>query len=103
MIMKDNKQNEELQTRREFLKEAAKKALPVIGAIALAGSPILAQAANSKVDYECSCTGCTGGCSYTCQYTCKGACMNGCKGGCKETCVHGCKGTCQHYCTHGTK
>lgn len=41
--------NEELKSRREFFKEAAKKALPVLGAIALAGSPIIAQAAKKQV------------------------------------------------------
>ena len=38
--MKTKNENEELQSRREFFKSAAKKALPVIGAIALALSTL---------------------------------------------------------------
>ena len=37
--MKKNEKNEELQSRREFFKKAAKGALPILGAIALAGAP----------------------------------------------------------------
>ena len=37
--MHNNKKNEELQTRREFFKKAAKGALPILGAIVLAGTP----------------------------------------------------------------
>ncbi|MBP5535462.1 MAG: hypothetical protein J6X62_01580 [Bacteroidales bacterium] len=39
--MEEKKQNEEFKSRREFFKEAAKKALPIIGAIALASSTLL--------------------------------------------------------------
>ena len=41
--MKKNK-NEELQSRREFFKKAAKGALPILGAIILASNPVLAKA-----------------------------------------------------------
>lgn len=83
--MKNNKENEELQSRREFFKEAAKKALPVIGAIALVSSPIVAQAAE-KVPM-----GCENNCSGTCAGRCEGGCAeNGCKGGCSGTCDSGC-------------
>ena len=37
--MEKNEKNEELQNRREFFKKAAKSALPILGAIVLAGSP----------------------------------------------------------------
>lgn len=98
--MEEKKQNEELQSRREFFKEAAKKALPVIGAIALASSPILAQAAEKE---PMGCTGtcygmCQGSCK-GCQYTCSGTCKNGCTGcqyTCSGTCSNSCKGTCIH-------
>ena len=46
--MEEKKQKEELQSRREFFKQAAKKALPVIGAIALASTPIIANAAEKE-------------------------------------------------------
>lgn len=41
--------NEELQSRREFFKEAAKKTLPVIGLVALGGIQISAFASNNGV------------------------------------------------------
>ena len=39
------KKNEELQSRREFFKKAAKGALPILGAILLAGMPNVVNAA----------------------------------------------------------
>ena len=42
--MKEKKKNEELQNRREFFKNKKKKALPIIGAIALSNTPVLAHA-----------------------------------------------------------
>ena len=38
-IMK--KENNEIQSRREFFKKAAKGALPILGAVLLASSPII--------------------------------------------------------------
>jgi len=111
--MKEKKQNEEIQSRREFFKQAAKKALPVIGAIALASSPIALQAHNVDMGYcsHCSddCTnGCSNGCSRSCrtdcQINCKGvsstvvgsckSCENYCGGGCQNSCSHRCDGSC---------
>lgn len=37
--MKKNEKNEELQSRRDFFKKAAKGALPILGAILLSGAP----------------------------------------------------------------
>ena len=93
--MKEKKQNEEIQSRREFFKEAAKKALPVIGAIALASSPIIAQTANRTDPMGCTgtCYGmCVGSCK-GCEYTCSGTCKNGCTG-----CRYTCSGTCKNGC-----
>ena len=42
--MEKKKQNEELQSRREFFKKAVKGALPILGAVVLAGNPMLAKA-----------------------------------------------------------
>lgn len=95
--MKKNEKNEELQSRREFFKKAAKGALPILGAIALAGAPGVVKAAEEAMDcnYSCSnscrgncyggCSGsCGGACSYSCQNTCKGSCQGRCSGGCSS-------------------
>lgn len=44
--MKKNGKNEELQSRREFFKRAAKGALPILAGAALLSSPILSETAN---------------------------------------------------------
>mgnify|MGYP006916089797 CR=1 FL=1 len=85
--MKEKKQNEELQNRREFFKDAAKKALPIIGAIALASSPLIAQAAEKSEPP----TGCDT-CSYACGGSCASGCSRGCSGSCKSWCAIGCGG-----------
>ena len=69
--MHNNKKNEELQSRREFFKKAAKGALPILGAIALANVPNLAQAVNTQSTYCVAGAACTGGCSGSCKGTCK--------------------------------
>ena len=52
--MVKNEKNEELQSRREFFKKAAKGALPILGAVVLASAPGLANAAESAVEMGCS-------------------------------------------------
>lgn len=99
--MKEKKQNEELQSRREFFKEAAKKALPIIGAIALASSPIIAQAAEKE---HMGCNGycaqhCSAGCASTCTGSCTGTCK-GCSGTCETACARGCAATCNGLGRH---
>ena len=42
--MADKKRNEELQSRRDFFKKAAKGVLPILGAVVLAGVPNLVKA-----------------------------------------------------------
>lgn len=54
MHMEKNKQNEELQSRREFFKKAAKSALPILGAVVLASAPGIANAAESAAEMGCS-------------------------------------------------
>mgnify|MGYP003080044834 FL=1 len=84
--MKKNEKNEELQSRREFFKKAAKGVLPILGAIVLANAPVIANA--SEVS------------------TCHGSCVAACMDGCTTSCQHICKGTCKTWCsTHcsGTK
>jgi CXXX repeat radical SAM target protein len=93
--MEEKKQNEELQSRREFFKQAAKKALPVLGAIALMSSPIIAQAAEKDP------MGCTGTCYGACRNACKG-CSTTCEGSCKHSCT-GCSTTCYGGCKNYNK
>ncbi|MDE5783511.1 MAG: Cys-Xaa-Xaa-Xaa repeat radical SAM target protein [Prevotella sp.] len=80
--MEKKMKNEELQNRREFFKNAAKGALPILGAIVLAGVPNVVKAAEDAP------MGCTG--------TCYTGCKNGCRG-CSTTCTGGCS----HYACKG--
>ena len=95
--MKKQTENEELQSRREFFKQAAKKVLPVVGAIALASSPILAQA-TEKESMGCN-TNCQIACAKGCYIFCEGTCKDTCLKTCKGTCVGGCKRTCKDLST----
>lgn len=105
--MKKQNENEELQSRREFFKEAAKKALPLLGAIALASSPIVAKAAekepmscNSACSVGCgsNCSGyCDGTCTSTCGRLCNG-CQTSCQGGCLRNCNAQCRDNCYTAC-----
>ena len=85
--MKKNKNNEELQTRREFFKKAAKGVLPIIGAVVLASAPGIVRAAEST-PMGCN-NGCDGTCSGTCA-SCASKCSVGCGGYCRQNCSSGC-------------
>ena len=89
--MEKNKKNEELQSRREFFKKAAKGALPILAAVTLASAPQLSKAAEVM---GCG-SGCKSYCSAACQTTCKGACDAGCGGSCGASCTNGCKNGCK--------
>ncbi|MBR1785064.1 MAG: hypothetical protein IJ760_06485 [Bacteroidales bacterium] len=92
---KQNKENEELQSRRQFFKEAAKKVLPVVGAIALANMPIVANAATVSEDFPEDCNGsCSYGCGRVCSTGCSNSCSGSCSGGCKGGCYRSCSGSC---------
>lgn len=93
--MKSNK-NEELKSRRDFFKKAAKSALPIIGAIVLS-SPLSKAMATTDPAEGCQ-WGCSGSCWSSCQSTCRGACATGCTG----TCTGGCKGACANSCNAGS-
>jgi hypothetical protein len=92
--MNDEKKDE-LQSRRQFFKKAAKGALPILGAIALANMPIIAKA--SETAMGCS-SGCYTSCSNTCSNTCVGGCNSRCSG-CGTACGHGCATGCSGGCT----
>ena len=80
--MSNKNSNEELQSRREFFKKAAKAALPVVGAVVLSSLPIVKSEAA---------TGCwDGGCSYECDGSCNDSCYGSCKGTCNASCKWGC-------------
>ena len=101
--MKEEKkiQNEELQSRREFFKKAAKGVLPVLGAIALMNMPLLSQALE-KGESPDDCSGsCSYGCGRSCSYGCSSSCSGSCSGGCKGSCMQSCSGTCQSGCKGG--
>lgn len=82
--MEKNKK-EELQSRRDFFKSAAKVALPVIGAAIFSQLPIKTQASEM---------GCTG--------TCYGRCDGSCRG-CYTTCTGTCDGSCRNTCQYSSK
>ena len=82
--MTDKKKNEELQSRREFFKKAAKAVLPIVGAVALSNLP-LSSLATEKEDPETYCdwgctNSCSGSCGRSCSYGCDGSCAGSCDG-----------------------
>lgn len=82
------KENDEIQSRREFFKNAAKKALPILG-VAFLGSLPLNNVMGAKLQPS--------GCEYSCSGSCSGGC-SGCSGSCSGGCS-GCSGTCSSSCT----
>ena len=81
--MSNKKQNEELQSRREFFKKAAKAALPVVGAVVLSSIPFAKTEAATGCRNSCygSCVGCQGTCMTNCAVKCSGcgtSCFKGC-------------------------
>lgn len=92
--MKKNEKNEELQSRREFFKKAAKGALPILGAIVLANAPAVINAAENAP------MGCSrqDGCSATCASSCQRYCTGKCDALCRDSCYNDCTGTCKSTC-----
>lgn len=89
--MNEKNKQEEIQTRREFFKKAAKSALPVLGAAILSSVPFAEAAAQFGCGFTCS-GGCADGCSTHCGFGCEGGCKGGC-GGCRGLCQASCSGT----------
>lgn len=81
------KLNDEIQSRREFFKSAAKKALPILGTVALMSMPniVKSNAVTSQISSDV-CEGCTGLCT-----GCTGC--TSCSGWCEGSCT-GCTGSC---------
>ncbi|MBD5334745.1 MAG: Cys-Xaa-Xaa-Xaa repeat radical SAM target protein [Bacteroides sp.] len=112
--MKSNK-NEELQSRRQFFKKAAKAALPILGTIVLANTPLIAKASgmgSSSCNSYCS-NSCSGRCTSGCSTRCYGGCNTGCERSCKSDCSISCRASsngynsgcndCKGYCWSGCK
>lgn len=95
--MSNKNKNEELQSRREFFKKAAKAALPVVGAVVMSTMPLVKAEAITGCDYGCL-SSCSGACYQGCQGTCYGNCQNGCQQGCYTGCRNTCQGTCSGGC-----
>jgi len=84
--MKKNVKNEELQSRREFFKSAAKGALPIL-AFTVLGPSFLSSCKKDDDDKDEGCgTKCTGGCGSSCSGDCDGGCTNNCDGLCGGDC-----------------
>lgn len=80
------KENEELQSRREFFKKTAKGALPILG-ISLFGTSLLTSCDKDDEPSNGGNNGGNGNCS--CSNTCSGSCSGDCAGNCD-----GCSGSC---------
>ena len=97
--MKQKNAKKKTQSRREFFKNAAKKALPIIGAVALLSNPMIAKAVEKEP------TNCRNACADDCAGRCEGSCYSTCKGTCEGSCLKGCYsscyGTCNSTCTGG--
>ena len=97
-------ENNNLKSRREFFKEAARNALPIIGVVALMSNPVIAKAVDTEA---MSCTNsCYNSCSGSCTDACTGRCREGCSGcgtACQKGCSIGCTGTCSGHCSGKNK
>lgn len=95
--MKNKNHDEELQSRREFFKKAAKGALPILGTIILSNLPNISNAEEVELGCDFGCTyGCKGSCGRVCSFGCTNSCAGSCDGGCKGYCSGSCKGSCSY-------
>ena len=93
--MKKNEKNEELQSRREFFKKAAKGALPILGTAIITTAPLkifASESGSNSCNWSCEAS-CSGGCM-----GCTGSCTGGCQSSCTNSCVGGCRITCSANC-----
>ena len=100
--MEEKNKREEIQSRREFFKKAAKAALPVVGAAILSSVPFIKVEATPSGCYNYGCSGgCSGGCDDSCYGFCKGTCNASCQFGCGTSCLRGCSVACTGECSGG--
>lgn len=91
--MENKNRKDELQSRRDFFKKAAKMSLPVIGAIVFAKPFSISSIATTT----------SSSCDYTCEVSCADDCYGHCKYGCKTTCSGTCDGSCKNTCYYSNK
>ena len=89
--MSKKTRKEELQTRREFFKNAAKCTLPIIAGIIITTMPQVTNATKTIM-------GCELGCYSSCLKSCKERCQ-GCQGGCNTHCAVSCDKKCNTICS----
>lgn len=83
--MKKRKKNEELQSRREFFKSAAKGALPILAFTVLGSSLLTSCGDDDKNGCGKSCSGsCDDGCTNNCDDLCGGDCWAYCESKAKK-------------------
>lgn len=81
----ENKKKNELHSRREFFRRAAKGTLPILGAIVLANVPGVLKAAAAEQPMGCSADGCSHSCSTSCARQCRGTCYSMCRDSCHNS------------------
>ena len=97
-LVKQTMENyKETQTRRQFFKEAARKTLPIFGAMALINNPVIARTLH-VVSNDCNNSSCTNSCIDVCRNSCNTMCHKGCKG-----CNGSCEGSCLDSCKNSNK
>lgn len=84
---------EELQSRREFFRKAAKSTLPFLCLLTISNSPVFSM--QKSINQYCK--GCWGACESNCTGSCEGACK-GCGSSCSNTCSSTCRGACDNSC-----
>ena len=91
-IMEKNK-NEELQSRRDFFKKAAKGVLPILGMVVVGPSFMSCSKDDddddNKKNEKPGCNGCSGSCSSSCSGSCDESCSARCAFNCGSSQYYG--------------
>ena len=97
--MEKKENQEELQSRRDFFKKAAKSALPILGMTLLVSNPIIAKTIDNSLTYCDHCnSNCTNGCRTGCHRGCGSSCYTNCEGYTRKYHPSGECATCKYYC-----
>lgn len=90
--MEKNK-NEELQSRRDFFKKAAKGVLPILGMVVVGPSFMSCSKDDDEYDDKKNekpgCNGCSGSCSSSCSGSCDESCSARCAFNCGSSQYYG--------------
>ena len=100
--MNKNEKNEELQSRREFFKNAAKGALPIL-AFSVLGSSFLTSCGEDDKKSSSSSSSSSSDCGKSCKGGCDSSCSGSCDEDCTDICAFGCSGTCDGATTHAKR